>query len=99
MLLVVIGLVIWLASQKQIPRDSVTSESSIISSSTLSSSEDTSEAQQEKVSLVLPNVVNQDKDAACRVLEEKGITVNISYQYDAFAETGTVIAQNPSAGT
>ena len=99
LLLVVIGLVIWLASQKQIPRDSVTSESSIISSSTLSSSEDTSEAQQEKVSLVLPNVVNQDKDAACRVLEEKGITVNISYQYDAFAETGTVIAQNPSAGT
>ena len=70
LLLVVIGLVIWLASQKQIPRDSVPSESSIISSSTLSSSEDTSEAQQEKVSLVLPNVVNHDKDAACRVLEE-----------------------------
>lgn len=58
-----------------------------------------SEATSEETVFVIPNVVGQDETTACQTLKAEGAEVSISYQYDANAATGVVIAQSPTAGT
>lgn len=58
-----------------------------------------SDATSEETVFVLPNVVGEDETTACQTLEAEGAEVSISYQYDANAATGVVIAQSPTAGT
>ena len=78
---------------------------SAVSSSVSASSEAasfeavSSEAASEETVFVLPNVVGKDETTACQTLEAEGAEVSISYQYDANAATGVVIAQSPTAGT
>lgn len=78
---------------------------SAVSSSVSASSEAasfeavSSDATSEETVFVLPNVVGKDETTACQTLEAEGAEVSISYQYDANAATGVVIAQSPAAGT
>ncbi len=78
---------------------------SAVSSSVSASSEAasfeavSSDATSEETVFVLPNVVGKDETTACQTLEAEGAEVSISYQYDANAATGVVIAQSPTAGT
>lgn len=80
--------------------------SSSVSASSVSASSEaasfeavSSEAASEETVFVLPNVVGKDETTACQTLEAEGAEVSISYQYDANAATGVVIAQSPTAGT
>lgn len=99
LLLLATAFAAWQAMKPSQTAPSAVSSSVSASSEAASFEAVSSEAASEETVFVLPNVVGKDETTACQTLEAEGAEVSISYQYDANAATGVVIAQSPTAGT
>lgn len=99
LLLLAAAFTAWQAMKPSQTAPSVVSSSVSASSEAASFEAVSSDATSEETVFVLPNVVGKDETTACQTLEAEGAEVSISYQYDANAATGVVIAQSPTAGT